>query len=337
MAESESSGGGGGMDAFWAIVVVIVLFIVWIQGGGPARSKEEGLFKKTATSTSSLSSSRDQVTRPVRTSVPSENSSNETVAIAESKYKGLVRLQRGTAASTNQPNREYITILANYNNSTPIKVGGWVLSNGRSEHYFDVSGNEVRGQSVYVTIPEKGIALYNPYQPKSNILVPITLKSGESAVITTGQIPTIGSVTMKDNFKINRCLGYLADSTSYQFTPSLYYRCPNVSDMFNTSDLSDTCYDFARSISACHEPKEYYVQNQGYCLERNCRLNSSCQGLVKKYLNFQSCFNQFSHDKDFVGPEWRVFLGRPLELWANRRETISLFDSTGKLVDKISY
>ncbi len=327
MADAPSSDGGGA-GAFWLIFIILILFVMWIQGGGPSRGKHESLF---TLSTSSENSSLSQ-------SSSGGSAGNDEGSVANpSPYKGQISIETGTAASTDQPNQEYIVLRAGGSNSTSINIGGWTLSNGRSEKTFDINGNAVSGQSVYVLIPKKGIALYNPYQPASNILVPITLKPGESAVITTGQLPSTGSVTIRDNFKVNRCLGYVADNTTYQFVPDLNYRCPDVSEMVGLSDLSDICFDFAQSISACHEPKYSYVEDQGDCLEGNCSLNSYCQGVIKNNLNPQACFKEFSKDKDFVGPEWRVFLKRSLELWSERRETISLYDAAGRLVDQATY
>lgn len=321
------------MDAFWVIIVVIVLFIMWIQGGGPARSKEEGLFKTVATSTTS--SIHGDKTGSTGGDIYSRDSSAEAVS-TESKYKGQVHLQGGTAASTFQPNQEYITLYAQ-GNETPISLKGWSLRNGRGDKLTVVSGNTVRSQSTVVEIPSLGIALYDPYHPQNNRLTSITLKSGESAIITTGRPPVFSGVTINNNFKTNRCLGYLEDDPSYRAYPSLSYNCPSSDDIPGVTYLDDVCYNFARSIRSCHTPKDVYVEDEGYCLDGDCQLSSYCRDFIKKNYNFATCFALYSEDEDFVDSEWRIFLNQNWELWADRRESISLFDSTGKLVDKISY
>jgi len=53
MAEESS---GGGIEVFWAIVIVLVLFTMWVQGGGPSRAKDEGLFRAENDSSSIVSS-----------------------------------------------------------------------------------------------------------------------------------------------------------------------------------------------------------------------------------------------------------------------------------------
>lgn len=318
------------MEAFWAIIIVIVLFTMWVQGGGPSRAKDEGLFVAENDSSSIVSSQTSNSSQSNPKVEPTEQPSTESV------YKGKIRLQRGTAASTYQPNQEYIVITAS-GNKEPINIGGWVLSNGRSDKLYVVSGNTVAGQSVFVRIPDYGVAVFDPYNPSGNKQVPLTLKSGERAIITTGSPPVFSSIKINTNFKLNRCLGYLEDESSYRAYPRLTYRCPSSNDVPGITRLDDVCYRFARSVRPCHTPKDIYVKNEGYCLDGNCKLTSYCRNFITQNYSFRSCFNNYSRDDDFVGPEWRVFLNRTWELWEDRRESISLYDSAGKLVDKISY
>jgi hypothetical protein len=324
MAEESS---GGGIEVFWAIVIVLVLFTMWVQGGGPSRAKDEGLFRAENDSSSIVSS---------QTSNSTSNSNQPSSESLESEYKGKIRLQRGTASATYQPNQEYVVITVS-GNKEPIDIGGWVLSNGRSEKTYVVSGNTVAGQSVFVRIPNYGVAIFDPYNPSGNKQVPLTLKSGERAIITTGNPPVFNGVKINTNFKINRCLGYLEDDTGYRAYPRLTYRCPSSNDVPGITYLDDACYRFARSVRPCHTPKDIYVRDEGQCLDGNCKLTSYCRNFITQNYSFRSCFNNYSRDEDFVGPEWRVFLNRTWELWEDRRESISLYDSAGKLVDKISY
>ncbi len=227
-------------------------------------------------------------------------------------------------------------------NQNPINIGGWTLKNGRDKKIYIVTGNAVKGQSVTVKIPSQGVALYNPFNPSSNIRRPITLKSGERAIITTGSVPTIGSVAINENFKINRCLGYIEDRpidqrSGYRFKPSLRYNCPTSRDLPSIAELDDVCYNFVRSISGCHQPTDIYDKTNGYCLDRNCQLSSYCRTFVKQNFNPQTCFLLYSSGKDFIGPEWRIYLNRTWELWERQRETISLYDKNGLLVTEISY
>ena len=322
------------MDAFWIFMVILVLFIMWVQGGGPARSKQEGLIVDSNSSNSSSYLPRS-LSNQLR-SRSTASSEAETSSGPESKYKGKIYLQSGTAASTIQPNQEYVIIGAQGNES-PISLAGWSLKNGRGEQLYVVSGNTVKGQSTTVKIPSSGVAIFDPYHPASNRSVPITLKSGERAIITTGNPPVFSGVKINNNFKINRCLGYLEDEQGYQAYPRLTYNCPSSNDVPGITSLDNTCYDFVRSIRTCHTPKDIYVKDEGDCLDGNCKLSSYCRRFVQDNYNFATCFATYSRDKDFTGPEWRIFLGRNWELWLDRRESISLFDSSGLLVSQITY
>ena len=319
------------MDAFWILMVALVLFVMWVQGGGPARSKQEGLVVNPNTSSSIVRNPSNILrSRSTTSSLPDDFKSSE------SKYKGKVYLQSGTAASTIQPNQEYVIIGAQ-GNDTPISLAGWSLKNGRGERLSVVSGSTVQQSSVTVKIPSSGVAIFDPYHPSNNRLVPIILKSGERAIVTTGNQSVFSGVKIKDNFKTNRCLGYLEDDRSYRAYPSLTYNCPSSNDVPGITSLDNACYDFARSIRPCHTPKDIYVKDEGSCLDGNCKLNSYCRNFVQANYNFATCFATYSRDKDFVAPEWRIFLGQPFELWSDRRESISLYDANNLLVAKITY
>ncbi|MCX6712179.1 MAG: hypothetical protein NT041_00620 [Candidatus Vogelbacteria bacterium] len=318
-----ASGGG-----FSVLIVLMILFSFWLANNNPNATKNQ---PKAVSKTSSSQSSQTQ-SQKLDTYVDKTTGKEKTFSV----YHNQISLSSGAAASTYQPNKEYI-VLSAHGNKTPINLGGWTLKNGRDKQMFVVSGNTVRGQSVSVKIPSFGVALYNPYNPAVNRYSPLVLKSGERAIITTGSAPTLNNVTIKDNFKLNQCLGYLEDDTGYRAYPSVSYRCPSSDDVPGISSLDNICYDFVRSIRACHTPKDVYVKNEGYCLDRNCKLTSYCRSFIKDNYNFNTCFSRYSGDKDFVSSEWRIFLNQTWELWGDRRETISLYDRSGLLVDEISY
>jgi len=321
-----------GMDFLIFFIVIGAMFTLWVQGGGPMRAKEEGLIKDNEEAATSQTA--QSPTKPAATGALVGAEVDEA-GVARSPYYGQVKIQASAARQTSA-NNEYLTLTAR-GNETPINIGNWILKNGRDQKFYNISGTETRGQSVSVRIPATGVVRYNPYLPVTNIQSPITLADREKAVIVTGQVPTLADFVIRDNFKLNRCLGYLEDKTSYRFSPTLRYQCPASRDYPGVDSLSESCAKFARSVNACHEPKEVYKQEQGYCLDGNCTLNSFCQGFVKQTFNFQSCFNTFSRDADFVGNEWRIYLKRNWELWESSRETITLYDASGRLVNQLEY
>ena len=334
MADDKDKKVVGGISGFSIIIGLMVLFSFWLTTHGPGAVND---ISKSASSTPTTQSQKTSVTKTASTKTSnSQTTTNKDEEKNISPYKGKITLRSGTAKSTYQPRQEYIIISAR-GNDEPINIGGWTLKNGRDKQLQTISGNTVRLQSTIVRIPSSGVALYNPYYPQNNRQVPITLKSGERAIITTGGSPVLRGVTVKDNFKLNRCLGYLEDGSGYRAYPKLSYKCPASKDVPGISYLDDTCYDFARSIRACHTPEDVYVKDEGNCLDKNCKLTSYCRSFIKENYNFNACFSRYSGDEDFVGPEWRIFLNQNFELWADRRETISLYDTKGLLVDEISY
>lgn len=322
MAEDKGKGSVPSSSGLGFFLVIIIVFSLWLANNGPNKvSLDPGKTRQNSTA-DRTSTSRD--------------SDKKIETESRSPYYGQISLSAGSARSTIQPNQEYIIISAR-GNKEPINIGGWVLKNGRGKKNYVVSGNTVRGQSVSVVIPDLGLSIYHPFDISQTKRSKISLKSGERAYIITGSLPSIAGIQVKDNFKTNRCLGYLEDKSGYRFYPRLSYNCPSSREMVDTASLDDVCYNFIRSVRSCHIPEDIYIKDQGYCLDRNCKLSSACRALATSQLNFQSCFNTYSRDDDFSAPEWRVFLNRTWELWESNRETISLYDRQGLLVTEISY
>jgi hypothetical protein len=330
-----------GVSGLGVMIGLMILFSFWLVNNGPngANNINKTPSKNTSAQSSSQSSSRTSSASSQRTDNYVDTTTGQEKTY--SPYRNQISLNT-SSVYTDSPNQEYLTISAHGNNS-PINIGGWTLKNGRDKKTFIVSGNAVRGQAVSVKIPTQGVALYNPYSPGTNIRSPITLKSGERAIIVTGRLPTLSSVAINENFKINRCLGYVEDrpvdqqSGTYRINPSLRYNCPTSRDLPSIDSLDDVCYSFVRSISGCHQPTDVYDKTNGYCLDRNCKLSSFCQSFIKQNFNPKTCFQLYSAEKDFIGPEWRIFLNRTWELWDKQRETISLYDRQGLLVKEVSY
>ncbi|MFA6253860.1 MAG: hypothetical protein WC640_01185 [Candidatus Paceibacterota bacterium] len=330
MADDKEKKVVSGVSGLSVMIGLMILFAFWLTNNGPSGIKNQN--------------NHNGLSKPVKEApvkvapVKSRNNSVSSQGQEESfsPYNGEVSLGSGTARSSYQPSQEYITLSAS-GNDLPIDIGGWTLKNGRDKQLLVVSGNTVRQASTAVKIPSIGIALYDPYHPQNNRRVPIALKSGDRAIITTGLGPVLDGLTIRDNFKINKCLGYLEDDNSYRAYPSLRSQCPSPDDVPGVSYLDNVCYDFVRSLRPCHTPKDVYVKDDGYCLDGNCKLSSYCQDFAQNNYNFNACFIRYSRDEDFVGAEWRIFLNQTWELWADRRETISLYDNKGLLVDEISY
>lgn len=340
MADKDSGGGASPMKGFIGVAIILTLFFMWINNGGPARAKKEGFFKMDMPTVSlpksPARSDKSDIDQQTSGSPSEDDVDSARAGETKSPHKGFVQLAVGSGRSQYQPNREYIVISAR-GNKKPINIGGWTLKNGRSNKNYVVSGNTVRGQSVSVKIPSYGYTLYHPFDANQGRKGMISLNSGDKAFIVTGSMPSVAGIKVFDNFKTNRCLGYLEDKSYYNFVPDLSYECPSPREVTGISTLDDACYKFVRSLRSCHKPEDVYIKDQGYCLDRNCKINSTCRNFVISNFNFQSCFDTYSRDRDFVDNDWRIYLGRTWELWEDNRETIYLYDQAGRLVDELSY
>ena len=145
------------------------------------------------------------------------------------------------------------------------------------------------------------------------------LLPGNTAVITTGMSP------LGLSFKTNKCTGYLNQFNS--FSPSLPQQCP----LPENEDLRSipyvpanfSCFDFIERMSRCRlNTKPLPVT-----------FSSECVAFISEKVGYQGCLSLHRSDADFVGTQWRIYLGRNESLWLNKRETIRLIDENGKTVD----
>ncbi len=151
----------------------------------------------------------------------------------------------------------------------------------------------------------------------------IMLTGGDTLYLVTGISPNGAS------FKVNKCSGYLGQFQI--FVPYLNNICPLPKDEDLSSIpnlvINDACFDRIDTMSRCRIQTAPLPQN----------LSSECTNFILNKINYPSCVNIHKNDKDFYQKEWRVYLGRSASLWKNKRETIVLYDSLGKIVDTLKY
>ena len=246
-----------------------------------------------------------------------------------------IQINSGNASNEIQNYLEYITL--DNRGRNPVSISGFTLKNAKENRAYAVGGNEVHYASDMVTIPQG--ALY--IAPKgASTLQDIVLKSGETAVVTSGSFGNQSPYKIV-SFKENKCSGYLEESDDYAFTPSLDYSCSLPSQEPGFQNLDRTCKDFLNGFSTCHIPTYDGRSTSGEpcngCVDKKAGLSTSCVAFIKSHMNYASCIANHSNDEDFNSNTWRVFLGSRGELWADKDETISLFDKAGSLVNSISY
>src|SRR3989344_4746282 len=203
---------------------------------------------------------------------------------------------------------EYIAVEASSQNGAPVPITGWRLKSAVTDFEARI-GN--------------GSPLF--YSGRANNEVPIELRPGEQAIISTGRSPAGTS------FRVNKCSGYLAQFQTYE--PTLQASCPlpHYETTFAKSgqNLDDACTAYLRTLRPCTAPITSSPPSS---------VNASCAAFIADTLNYNSCIDNHRLDADFYAKrEWRVFLGRDSKLWRNERETIQLLDQNGKMVDLYSY
>jgi len=256
---------------------------------------------------------------------PSNNSTPSSNSSANSPYAGTVTISPGSAESSYQPNDEYIEI---YNNGgSSVDISGWTLENAFGNRPLQTTGNQqVSVAPEKVTIPN-GTNFLNP---SGNFATgPIILKSGDTAIVTTGGPFVSYPFKISESFRANKCSGYL--NYTYPFDPQMNNDCPTPQNEPGINDITDVCYQYVRYLSTCYDPA---VQDKNN-LKDNFQQN--CVNYIDNHFNYGACVANHENDSDFNESTWRIFLGVSHELWHAPDDSIKLYDLSGKLVSEIDY
>ncbi len=292
----------------WFIIIFVGLWVVWYFTGGPQRYESQGgLYIKQPESP--FDTKWDVYTNTTKSlTFFTQGNSNDSTSVQDtlekaqelagsSVYKDKIVLKNGNARSTN-PNEEYLVLETSGKNTNRIDITGWYLKSA-------VTGNTLQIKKA------SGLPITSNVNNENDIFV----GPSEKIYITTGRSP-IGV-----SFKTNICTGYLEQFQD--FTPTLSRQCPKPE--FNS--LNDDCLDFIESIPRCEMNTKEIPLGIPY----------ECSQFITSKINYQSCVDGYKNTSDFYGKEWRIFAGRDIEYWKDKRETIILYDSNGKLVDSITY
>jgi len=269
------------------------------------------------------------------------NNTNQNIP-KDSAFANTISLGTGNASYTFEPGDEYISLTNNSDKS--IMISGWKLQNAKGSRAYNVGNSTQYFSSDSISIPQ-GTYILSP--TGNNNLENIVLKQNESAVVTTGSVGVVTPYKIV-GFKENKCTGYLQNLDNYSFTPSLQTNCVQPRNEPGVRNLDTACQDYISSMSSCHTPKFDTIDAQGRltdrqgnsctgCVDGNSTLSSSCVTFIKSHFSYPGCLAYHQNDPNFSSSNWRIYLGQKWELWAKSYETISLFDSIGKLVNYQSY
>ncbi|MEW5907869.1 MAG: hypothetical protein AB1643_01665 [Patescibacteria group bacterium] len=279
-------------DLIWLIVFLVALFFLWYFTGGPNReSAKSSLFLK-----SPQKQAEKNVQEAVNfSSIPQKPDNN-------SPYRSKITIISSQEAKKQNPDEEYLTIQASYNNPEPINIKQWSLGKSATEHYYI------------------GSAMEFFKMPPENSRQDIFLKPGDRAIITTGKSP------VSRGFKLNKCIGYLEQMQD--FIPMIPLNCPHpINDEYLPASLDDLCIDYINSnFKICTQYLSYLSS-----------LSNSCKQYINERINYKGCSQWHRNDNDFYKPGWRLFLNQTSEIWPNINGTVILYDENNKIVDSINY
>ena len=301
-------------DFWWLVGVVCLLGLAWLVTGGPGRQESR---------VAPLLEPPAPLGRE-RTPVSSSPKNSKSPAGDDKNAFPIVKISKGNAQNENSARAEYITLVADRDNRLPVNITGWRLAN---------SGRLwLKG----ATIPS-GTTLFIAGAPHP-AQEPIILWPGDSVVITTGSFPATTPINIDTSFKTNICSGYIENLPDYRFTPSLRSNCPAPRDEVATVNLDSDCYNIVKRLGSCHTPQRTTARDRDQTeLIDGAVIPASCRDFILREFNYNACVARHRGDADFFGQEWRVFLRQSDELWYKDRETITLYDNLGNIVDQVKY
>jgi hypothetical protein len=307
------------LEPILILVGLLIVIFLYVIPAGPD-SKTGGLFGNNSNRESEEGSFYD-------------NNTNDSST--DSQYEDHIDISSGNASYETEAIDEYITI-NNYGGS-PVTISGWFLTNSKGTKPYTLNGQLQYQPSDQAIIPQ---GTYYLTPNGQNALAPIILKDGETAIVTSGFIGPRSNIPIV-SFKVNKCTGYLEEDAEYNFTPGLRHNCVRPSEEPGFNYLEEECQEYIEGMSYCHIPdfetRDIYGESCRNCVDGKPGLSKSCIAYLKEHFNYAGCLANHGNDPDFLGKEWRVFLGRKWEMWGEKKETITLFDQLGKTIDSFSY
>ena len=187
----------------------------------------------------------------------------------------------------------------NLSPSSTVDITGWQIKTNRSGAY----------------IPQ-AINLYDPSG----------LAAEGDIFFERGQFVYMYSSSGPFNLRLNKCIGYIANSN--KFTPQLPMTCPSVDQSaISKMGFTGACENYIYSLGSCRVPN---LNNAP--IPQN---DYACRDYVSNNFNYKACFNAHVSDANFLSNQWWVWMGStPLDRY---HDVVNLFDKNGLLVDEYKY
>ncbi len=288
----------------FTLLVLALMWLGWFLMGGPESGRVRNAFLKPPAPLNTGETYGPGISIggvQGETKEPAEVPGTEP----KSLFVDAVSIYVGNARAGN-PQEEYIEIAASGSNTQPVNITGWKLKSATSEN------EAVIGTGVYL-----------PFGETVNKEDKIFLNPGDRAIIATGESPRGIS------FRTNTCTGYFEQFQD--FYPTLPKECPYQSDEVRaraeTKTLGDACLDYLDTLPRC----------EAHVKAAPIGVSSACNDYINERIHYRGCLEVHKNDTSFYKKEWRIFLGKKEELWKERRETIKLLDTEGRIVTSVSY
>lgn len=213
----------------------------------------------------------------------------------DSIYKGKVRISSAYTSGGLGSGRQQVVISASFAEGS-LNVSGWRVVNSKG----------------YQSIISGGVNLIGFSNPG-----PIYLNRFETLTIVAGPSP------ISDNFRNNKCLGWLALAYSFDYSPGA---CPQFT-LSDFSGLDGPCKDLLLRTSSCREPRADELN----------QYSRACRDFVDRNYNYSACVIAHSNDSDFYYGNWRVYTGTNAFLFDPLHDELEIRDQGGFLVDTYRY
>lgn len=344
-----SSSTDAGTELKWFIAIVIAIGFIWIASGGlKSATKNSPVIKavsgETASSTSSQKGSWFSFLFPWASGgnttfgfTPTVNPTGGT----HGQVYGYNQNGTGGGSSGNQSGGTY------YGADNPpgpvVETKDSILiesvnpsgdEQGKADgEYIQISTPDTNKKKILLTgmlfksrmtgnqaSLGEGVNLY--YSNTLNKAEPVFLAPGQTAYVITGKSP------LGYSFRTNKCIGYL-NNYYKNFIVPFSSRCPSIKSYplpARPNAFKDNCLDFLDGIGSCQAFFEFPSD-----------LADECRTFITDRATYQRCVADFSNDQNFLGNEWRVYLGRGDSLWKDRREIVDLIDQQGNIVSTYTY
>jgi hypothetical protein len=218
-----------------------------------------------------------------------------------SYYNTWIKFMPSASVKETYPEKEYVELVVVQPNLSGADATGWMLKNSQG-----------------VEAPLGQVSAL-PLSGKVNATEALKIRAGDHLFISTGRSP-IGV-----SFRANVCSSYMEQFQD--FIPPLSGECPYISSEKNFYLLDGKCQTFIQNTRRCETATQALPPD----------ITASCKAFLDSTASYNNCVAIHKNDPNFYLKELRIYLGKDKELWAAPKDTVTLLDEKGKLIDIFKY